>query len=158
MKIYLVQHGEALAKEVDPERPLSEQGKLDVRGIGRALKGAGVEVQRMIHSGKLRARQTAEILAAEIAPALPLATSERINPNDDPGAFELASEFDGVDTMVVGHLPFMARLASYLLAGREEPPVVAFKPGSVLCLERDDAGAWAVVWMIRPEVVRPLSA
>ena len=97
MKLYLIQHGEALAKEVDPDRPLSESGKADVQRVARALRDAGVEVQRVMHSGKLRARQTAEILATEIAPMLPLEISDRINPNDNPGAFELRSEDGGVN-------------------------------------------------------------
>ena len=153
MKVYLVQHGEALAKELDPERPLSEQGKTDVQNIGRALKDAGVAVERIIHSGKLRARQTAEILAVAIAPTLQLATSDRINPNDDPGAFELRSEHGDVDTMVVGHLPFMAKLVSLLVSGDDGQLLVGYQPGSLVCLELNENGSWQINWMLRPELL-----
>jgi phosphohistidine phosphatase len=30
MKLYLMQHGQAMAKEQDPERPLTQQGRQDV--------------------------------------------------------------------------------------------------------------------------------
>ncbi len=153
MKIYLVQHGEALAKEVDPERPLSEQGKADAQRIGGALKNAGVTVERIVHSGKLRARQTAEILAAEIAPVLQPETSDRINPNDDPAAFEIHSEHDDVDTMVVGHLPFMAKLVSLLVSGDDSRSLVAYQPGSVVCLESVASDSWQINWMLRPELL-----
>ena len=64
MRLYLVQHGEALPKQVDPERPLSERGRSDVARVADFLKGAGIRVTRVAHSGKTRARQTAELLAS----------------------------------------------------------------------------------------------
>ena len=53
MKLYLVQHGEACAKEIDPERPLTEQGQADIDRLAVFLKAAGIQVERVIHSGKL---------------------------------------------------------------------------------------------------------
>ena len=153
MKIYLVQHGEAAAKEVDPERPLTEQGMQDVQRVARALKRGGVEVKRAIHSGKLRARQTAEILAAEIAPMLQLETSDLINPNDSPGAFDIQSASGSGDTMVVGHLPFMAKLVSQLVTGDDKHMLVAYQPGSVVCLELIEKDSWQINWMVRPELL-----
>lgn len=54
--------------------------------------------------------------------------------------------------MLVRHLPFMARLATVLLADREEPPAVAFQSGSMTCLQAE-GGTWAVAWMIPPELL-----
>lgn len=153
MKIYLVQHGEAAAKEVEPDRPLTEQGMKDVQRIAGALKHAGVEVKRVIHSGKLRAQQTAEILAIEIAPKLQLETSDRINPNDNPGAFDLQTDSGNTDTMVVGHLPFMTKLASHLVTGDDVQTLVAYQPGSVVCLELIEKDNWQINWMLRPELL-----
>ena len=153
MKIYLVQHGKAAAKDVDPERPLTEQGMTDVQRVARTLKHAGVEVKRVIHSGKLRARQTAEILATEIAPMLQLETSDLINPNDSPAAFDLQTASGGMDTMVVGHLPFMAKLVAHLVTGDDNNLLVAYQPGSVVCLESADKDNWQINWMIRPELL-----
>jgi Histidine phosphatase superfamily (branch 1) len=68
MRLYLMQHGAALAKDVDPARPLSEQGEQDVRRIAAFLARAGVGVGRIWHSGKRRAEQTAELLAAALPP------------------------------------------------------------------------------------------
>jgi phosphohistidine phosphatase len=152
MKIYLVQHGEAVAKEVDPERPLTDQGTTDVQRIAGALKHAGVEVKRVVHSGKLRARQTAEILAIEIAPGMQLETSDLIRPNDNPAAFDLQINGGNLDTMVVGHLPFMAKLVSHLVAGDDSQAVVAYQPGSVVCLELIGNDSWQINWMLRPEL------
>lgn len=153
MKLYLVQHGEAAAKEVDPARPLTEQGIWDVRRVAGALKHAGVEVEQIIHSGKLRARQTAELLAAGITPRLKLETSELINPNDDPGVLKLQSDSWNLDTMVVGHLPFIAKLVSLLVTGDDSQTLVTFQPGSVICLELTGKANWQINWMLRPELL-----
>ncbi len=153
MKIYLVQHGEAVAKEVDPERPLTEQGMVDVQCVAKALKHAGVEVTRVIHSGKLRAQQTAEILAIEVAPMLQLETSDLISPNDNPGAFDLQTDNGSRDIMVIGHLPFMAKLVSHLVTGDDSHMLVAYQPGSVVCLELIEKDNWQINWMVRPKLL-----
>ena len=67
----------------------------------------------------------------------------------EPVAEEVASW--SRDTMLVGHLPFMGRLASWLLWQGEHPESVAFRPGSVTCLERGTERIWTIAWMIRPE-------
>lgn len=154
MKLYLVQHGEACSKEEDPGRPLTVQGRSDVERMAQALKQAGVQVERVIHSEKLRAIQTAELLADAIAPDVERESSGMINPNDNPRAFDWQSESWDRDTLVVGHLPFMARLASHLLIEDEDRPITAFLPGSLVCLERGEKGHWQLDWMLRPELFR----
>jgi phosphohistidine phosphatase len=153
MRLYLVQHGEALAKEVDPERPLSDRGSADVRRLATMLAGAGVRVERVIHSGRRRAAQTAEILAEAMAPGVALEESGLINPNDNPKAFDWQSGSWDRDTLIVGHLPFMARLVAHLLIDDEDRAITAFRPGSIVCLESDDDGRWWLAWMLRPELL-----
>ena len=153
MRLYLVQHGEAVPEEVDPARPLSPTGRADVAQIAAFLAAAGVRPARVMHSGKLRAEQTALILAAAVAPANAPTARAGLNPNDPTdGVAHEAAAWDH-DVMLVGHLPFMARLASRLVAGREDAAVAAFQPGSVVCLERTDQRRWAIAWMVRPELL-----
>lgn len=154
MKLYLVQHGEACDKAVDPERPLTERGRADMERLAGFLAQSGVRVERVLHSGKLRAQQSAECLAAVIAPGVELETSDLINPNDDPKAFDWQSGSWDRDTLVVGHLPFMARLVSHLLLGTEGQPITAYEPGSMVCLQRDGDEVWRINWMLRPELLR----
>jgi len=55
--------------------------------------------------------------------------------------------------MVVGHLPFMARLASYLILGQIEPPVIRFQNSGIVCLERlADVSGWQIIWALMPKV------
>jgi phosphohistidine phosphatase len=153
MKLYLVQHGGACAKDVDPERPLTDQGNADIDRLAAFLKQADIRVERVIHSGKLRAAQTAEYLAKAIAPGVEPESSGIINPNDDPRAFDWQSDSWDRDTLVVGHLPFMAKLVSHLVIEEENRPITAWQPGSIVCLERENSTHWQINWMIRPELL-----
>jgi len=154
MKLYLVHHGEACAKDIDPKRPLTDQGRRDVDRLALFLKQAGIRVVRVLHSEKLRAKQTAEYLASSIAPEVELEVSGLINPNDNPQAFDWQSECWDQDTLVVGHLPFMAKLVSHLIVQDEECVIAAYQPGTVVCLEHYDDGCWQLNWMIRPELLK----
>jgi phosphohistidine phosphatase len=157
MRIYLTQHGLAVPKEVDPERPLSEQGRGDVRRLADFLGGAGVRVEQVVHSGKARAEQTASLLAEAVLPALLTAGRAQaragLSPNDPVEPLATALQAWSADTLLVGHLPFLGRLASLLLASDPERPTPAFQPGSMACLERDTAGQWVLLWMLRPELL-----
>ena len=153
MKLYLVQHGESAAKEVDPERPLTDKGRLDIERMAGALAGAQVQIDRIVHSGKLRAAQTAEIFATAIAGDNEPSISDHINPLDDPAKFDWQTASAGADTMLVGHLPFMGNFAALLLGVNSGQAPVAFRPGSVVCLESAESGGWQIDWMLRPELL-----
>jgi phosphohistidine phosphatase len=154
MKLYLAQHGEAYVKEDHPERPLTDGGKQDIERLAAFLHQAGIQVDRLIHSGKLRAAQTAEMLASAIAPRVEIETSGLINPNDNPKAFDWQNESWIRDTLIVGHLPFMAKLVSHLVIEDDTTLITAFQPGSIVCLEHNNDGHWQINWMIRPEILK----
>lgn len=153
MKLYLVQHGEAFTKEVDPDRPLTDQGKEDIDRLAEFLKQAGIQVDRVLQSGKLRAIQTAERLANAIAPQAEPEASGLINPNDNPKAFDWQSDSWDRDMLVIGHLPFMAKLVSHLLIEDENRSIIAYQPGGIVCLERLSDARWQINWVIRPELI-----
>ena len=153
MRFFLVQHGEACAKDVDPERPLTPRGRQDVEGMAEFLGRAGVSPGRVVHSGKLRAAQTAEILATRLAPGASLNAMDGLTPNDDPAAIDWPSEGANGPLMVVGHLPFMARLVALLVSGDADRPITDYQPGSMVCLDEADDGTWRIAWMLRPELL-----
>ena len=154
MKLYLVQHGDSLPEEVNPERPLSERGRRDVARLAEFLGRRNIRVRRIYHSGKTRARETAELLAAQVAPGTAVGAMSGINPNDPVEAIAERIKGWDDDTLVAGHMPFMGRLAALLLTGKSESVVVAFQPGGVVCLERTVTGAWVMDWMLRPELLQ----
>ncbi|MDH4230575.1 MAG: phosphohistidine phosphatase SixA [Nitrospirota bacterium] len=152
MTLLLVQHGKSLPKEVDPEQGLSDEGRAETEKIASAAKEHGVRIARIVQSGKKRAVQTAEIFASALQPAAGVQKADGLNPLDDVAAFAekiAASE----DLMLVGHLPFMERLASFLITGSADKPVIRFQNSGIVCLEKDaDAGHWAVRWTLLPKI------
>jgi phosphohistidine phosphatase len=152
MQLYLVQHGEALSKDIDADRALSEAGRKDVQRLASFLAGK-VRVERVLHSGKTRARQTAEILAAIVAPNLKVEQYGGLSPNDPVEPFVSHVEEWNGDLLIVGHLPFMAKLVARLTTGAGERSIVAYRPGSIVCLEKEEGFDWQVQWMIRPELL-----
>jgi phosphohistidine phosphatase len=153
MNIYLVRHGDAVSSGVDPRRPLSEEGRADIRKIASFIRPLGVYVEHIWHSGKARAAQTAEILAGAVAVEKDCSSREGLGPNGDVSP--IAHELDAYDTdlMIVGHLPFLESLVSLMVAGRETADVVAFSAGAMACLKRRNHGTWHVSWMITPELL-----
>jgi phosphohistidine phosphatase len=155
MKAYLVQHGKQVSKEENPERPLSDRGRADVGKVAAALTRIGIGIQEIVHSGKTRAEQTAEIMAAELKPATPPRRMEGLSPLDDvhPIAEDLKER--DKDIMLVGHLPHLGKLVALLTAGTDSTPVVTFQQGGVVCLQRDEKGVWTVAWMLVPAIISP---
>ena len=155
MRIYLTQHGLAVAKDVDPDRPLSEQGREDMRRLAEFLGKAGIQVGQVLHSGKTRAEQTAAILADALLPEGKPQAHAGLGPKDPLEKVSPEIAFWSVDTLIVGHLPYLGRLASLLLASDPDRPLLAFQPGSMACLEKDAEGQWVLAWMVRPELLAP---
>lgn len=154
MRLYLLQHGDAVPESVNPDRPLSEKGRLDVKRLARFVGWSAFKVARIVHSGKLRARQSAELMATEMGEGAAPEAHPGLGPSDPVEM--VASQAAGWqrDTLIVGHMPFLGRLAAQLVCGNPELPLAAFQPGSMACLERDASGRWSIAWMLRPELLQ----
>jgi len=152
MTLYLVQHGKSLPKEADPERGLSAEGIAEVRRIAEVAAGYGCKVGRIAHSGKKRARQTAEIFSSCLKPEKGVEAMAGIDPLDEVAA--ISGKFSAEDhLMLVGHLPFMERLTSYLIIGATDPPLFKFQNGGIVCLDRPpDTGRWVIKWALMPHI------
>lgn len=146
---YLVRHGDAVSELVDIERPLSSSGRDQAAQVaGRAAEKHARPVT-IYHSGILRARQTAEILSEQLHPAGGVLFMDGLQPLEDPAgaAAELATATDSM--MLVGHLPFMNRLAAMLVCGDPERLVVDFSPATLVCLSYSGS-RWNLQWFLTP--------
>jgi len=151
MHLYLVQHGQPKAESEDSQRPLTDKGKSEVESVARHIANSGVTIHRIFHSGKLRARQTAELFAQYLAPAQGVAEKSGLGPTDEPGEAKRIVQQAEDSVMLVGHLPHLSRLASLLLLDNAEKEVISFKMGGVVCLGRKNE-AWSVDWILLPEI------
>lgn len=152
MALYLVQHGRSLPRESDPEQGLSADGVSQVERIAGVAAGYGVKVSKILHSGKKRALQTAEIFGRHLKPAGGIEQRDGLNPLDDVTrvADRVRSEDD---SMMVGHLPFMERLTSLLVVGTPEKRVFKFQNGGIVCLDKGpDEPHWFIKWTLMPEI------
>ncbi|HEY9163752.1 MAG TPA: phosphohistidine phosphatase SixA [Magnetovibrio sp.] len=152
MRLYLVQHADAVSKDTHPLRPLSKKGLQDATNMAAFLHGASVQVDLVVHSGKLRAEETANVLANTVWPGLTPEAFDGIMPKDDTDHLLNNALTAGGDLMVVGHMPFMGRMAARCLTGSEDGINVTFEPGAVLCLERQDE-TWSLEWFMKPSMV-----
>jgi phosphohistidine phosphatase len=156
MFLYLLQHGEAVPETVDPDRPLTSHGREDIERIGDFLASARISAARILHSGKLRAHASAEILAAKLGGSAVIEEQKRILPGDSPEWLADAAATWNENVLVVGHQPFMGRFVSRLVLGKDSPIVVDFSPGTIVCLARRGAtGAWLIAWMVKPALLQP---
>ena len=149
MNLYILQHGEAVPKEIDPERPLSEHGNRDIRILARHMQNMGVQLGNVFHSGKLRAEQSARLIAETLSPEILPVKTEGLNPNDDPTVIIGDIEQMNENILIASHMPFVSRLCSTLLTGTTEAEFASV-PGTLFCLEKAE-DKWRLAYMLRPD-------
>lgn len=152
MKIYLVQHGEAKSEKEDPERPLTDKGKQEVELVAHYVSKCGIEVAEILHSSRLRAKQTAELLAQHLSPPQGIREVEGLAPLDDPHVAQELVQGARKPLMIVGHLPHLSRLASLLALGTTDKEIIKFAMGGVICLDYGD-NVWSIQWALIPELI-----
>jgi phosphohistidine phosphatase len=153
MALYLVQHGKSLSKNVDIHEGLSEEGIAEVKRIAGVAAQYGINVSKILHSGKTRARQTAQIFASSLNVRNEIEETKGMKPLDDVVRF--AEKINASDhIMLVGHLPFLEKLTSYLVVGSDEKSVFKFQNGGIVCLDKEpDSQSWIIKWALMPNIV-----
>lgn len=150
MLLYLLRHGEAKPKHQDPERGLSERGRGEVQAVARALGRLKPDIDAVWHSGKVRAEQSAEILAGYLKTPCRISRHAQLAPDDavQPVADEVGRGDSNL--LIVGHLPYLGKLASVLLLGSENN-LIDWPSAGLMCLERSE-GCWLLRWFLIPEI------
>ena len=100
------------------------------------------------HSGKLRARQTAEAFWRACNPLAECSAARDLQP-DDP-AWRIRDRLRGEtrDLLIAGHFPHLPRLLTLLVTNRDEP-LISFPLHGVVAIEREDADeTWTEMWRI----------
>ena len=152
MALFLVQHGKSLPKNLDPDQGLSDQGIAEVNRIAAVAKEYKVQVNCICHSGKTRARQTAEIFASALEPKQGVLEKTGLKPLDDVTVFAKSINSEE-NVMLVGHLPFMERLLAHLITDNAEKPVFKFQNGGIVCMDIDpESQSWIIKWTLMPAI------
>ena len=151
--IFLVHHADAVLPGEDPMRPLSSRGRATAQLLALEAARLGVKPVCVWHSGKLRARQTAEAFWRACNPLATLTAERGLQPTDP--AEWMRDRFLGEtrDVLAVGHMPNLPRLLRLLLNEDPESSSVAFPLHGVVALEpQGEAGMekWVERWRLDP--------
>jgi phosphohistidine phosphatase len=116
------------------------------------VEHAGVRVTRIVHSGKLRARQTAEAWREHLS-TVPITEEDGLDPKPAPEIWSDRLALETNDMLLIGHLPHLARLAALLLCRNRAHEVILIENAGLVCLKKTERGGWAIRWIITPEIV-----
>ena len=143
--ITLVHHAEAVGPEVDPERPLSRLGRAQAEWLARESRIAGIKPVAIQHSGKVRARQTAEYFWRACNPQADFRMVRGLRPDDGPSIMRDVLLLEEGETLVVSHMPLLPALARALA-----PEIEGFPLNGLIVLERAADGRCRERLRIRP--------
>jgi phosphohistidine phosphatase len=147
MQLFLVHHGDAVGPEVDPRRPLSPNGRTAVERVAAEAAARGARPQVVWHSGKLRARQTAEAFWRACNALAEFSATKDLQPDDPPRWIRDRLLMETRDVMIAGHFPHLPRLLALLVTGGEAG--VDFPLHGVVALVSQDEGAtWRELWRL----------
>src|SRR5262245_55172470 len=118
--IYLVHHADALPPSVDAQRPLSGFGRAQADLLASRAAARGVAPAVIWHSGKLRARQTAEAFLRACNPLAEFCAIRGMQPADPPAWIGGHVVRVGREVMLVGHMPHLPPLLTLLVTGSED--------------------------------------
>jgi phosphohistidine phosphatase len=144
--IYLVHHADAVGPDVDPQRPLSAVGRAHAEGLATAAAARGVKPHVICHSGKLRARQTAEAFWRRCNPFAVVAAQRGLQPTDPPQSISVLLAGEELDLMIVGHMPSLGRILAMLTRGSAEADAT-FPQHGLVALEKAGDG-WIERWRL----------
>ena len=147
MQLYLVHHGDAVGPDVDARRPLSQEGKAEVERLAAQAAGLGARPAVVWHSGKLRAKQTAEAFWRACNALADFSATKDLQPDDPPQWMRDRLRMEPRDILIAGHFPYLPRLLALLISGGEAG--VSFPPHGVVALETLDEGeTWREKWRL----------
>ena len=150
MRLYLVHHGDAVGPGVDPRRPLSERGREEVDRIARQAAARGARPAVVWHSGKLRARQTAEAFWRACNALAEFSATRDLQPDDPPEWIRDRLRGETRDILVAGHFPHLPRLLAVIASGTgARDDASGFPLHGVVALETNDEGkTWTEIWRL----------
>ena len=144
MTLFLVHHGDAVGPDVDPRRPLSDAGRAAIERLAAAAAARGAKPAVVWHSGKLRAKQTAEAFWRACNALAEFSAARDLQPEDPPQWMRDRLRGEPRDILIAGHYPHLPGLLSLLV-----PRADTFPQHGVVALETSDDGeTWREVWRL----------
>jgi phosphohistidine phosphatase len=147
MHLYLIHHGVAVGPEEDPRRPLSNVGRAGAARLAEKAAALGAKPDVVWHSGKLRAKQTAQEFWRACNALGAFAVSRDLQPDDPPQWMRDRLRGETRDIAIAGHFPYLPRLLAVLTTGGEAG--VDFPLNGIVALVTDDEGeTYREIWRL----------
>src|SRR5215212_2997071 len=162
MNLYIVRHAIAVERgapgyEDDSQRPLTDEGRKKMKKIVKGIHQLKMELDVILSSPYVRAKDTAVLLANEFEMKDKMALSDNLIP---PGNFEslineIREKYDVNNLALVGHEPMLSSLISWLVTGNTDMKVT-LKKGGVAYLTTDNLyqdGRATLNWLLTPALM-----
>jgi phosphohistidine phosphatase len=166
MNLYIVRHAIAVERgtpgyEDDSQRPLTDGGLKKMKKITKGLDRLGIELDVILTSPYVRARDTAKILGDRFNMTDKIFFSENLIPpgNFEALVFEIHEKYDLANVALVGHEPMLSSLISWLMTG-DINARMTLKKGGVAYLTSDSVfqdGRASLEWLLTPAQMVQLS-
>ena len=161
MIIYFLRHASAgktmLNPKKDERRALDEEGILQARYVGRVLANLDVQVDQIVSSPLTRARQTASLVANELAFESAVQMDDALRPDAELEQFQAMlaryKKYDAI--MIVGHNPSMTEFLGKSISGGTGAAQIDFKKGAVAKVEMNGRTG-TLQWLVTPKIARTL--
>ena len=155
LELYLLRHahaGDSTKWEgPDSERPLSQKGRRQSERLGAFLAERGFTPDAIVTSPKLRAKQTADLVADALGIAV--SVDDRLaGPLDFDDVGAIAERAGGTSVLLVGHDPDFSDLAASL-TGTEYLPM---KKGALARIDMSlpvQPNGGVLRWLLPPELI-----
>ena len=163
MDLYIIRHALAVDEatseyELDSERPLTDKGRKKMRQIAKGLCNLGVELDLILSSPYVRARETAEILADVFKAKKRIVFSDNLAPSAAPELLiaEINENHTANSIALVGHEPHLSNLVGLLIAENAKIDFT-LKKGGVCYLLADDLHhrdhCATLEWLLTPGIL-----
>lgn len=162
MYLYLMRHADALEVGVegiqsDTQRRLSPKGKQSTSFIAQFLLQSNIQIHAILSSPLVRAVETAALMKEGLILNSEIEETPHLAPS---GSVEelcsvIGSNDHGKHLLLVGHIPYLEQLASYLLSPKV-PIQIKFKKTSICCIDVTSLppkGGAALLWMLSPDLL-----
>ena len=148
-RVYFAQHGLAIDKTDNPERSLSRAGIEQTNAIAKQLQLSANPISQIFHSGKLRALQTAEIIASTMN-IRSISAIDHLSPN---AAVTLVTKNLTINNaLYIGHLPHLEKLVSELITNNQNINIIKFQNSGIVCLEKGN-DSYHIKWYLTPDLL-----
>ena len=147
MHLYLIHHGVAVGPEEDARRPLSAVGLAGAARVAGLAAARGAKPDVVWHSGKLRAKQTAQEFWRACNALAEFAVSRDLQPDDRPQWMRDRLRGETRDVAIAGHFPYLPRLLELLVSGTDTGAEFPLN-GIVALVTEDEGETWRELWRI----------